>query len=180
MLLAGAIHSSARLSKITAKHLALTSQCLGLILAIHSHVRVAISTHLPPKQHVLLSDLDNVKKDYIEHHERILSKFVSIVGEIVHSLSKSVTAADWDRTNVSETNGSNAAQEVKDSVKQSATSCPFVADVIKNTTTMHKVLSAQLPPEQVQEIFTRIFELLNRKVSVIYIELLSFKKSNII
>ena len=29
---------------------------------------------------------------------------------------------------------------------------------------MHKVLSAQLPPEQVQEIFSRIFELLNRQV----------------
>ena len=29
---------------------------------------------------------------------------------------------------------------------------------------MHKVLSAQLPPEQVQEIFSRIFDLLNHKV----------------
>jgi hypothetical protein len=116
-------------------------------------VRAALVSHLPPKQHVLLSELDTVKQDYLEHHERILSKFVSIVAEIVHSLSKSVVAADWDRTT-----SSQGAQE------GSQGSCPFVADVIKNTTTMHKVLSAQLPPEQVQEIFTRIFELLNRKV----------------
>jgi hypothetical protein len=118
-------------------------------------VRAALVSHLPPKQHVLLSELDTVKQDYLEHHERILSKFVSIVAEIVHSLSKSVVAADWDRTTTSSSQG---AQE------GSQGSCPFVADVIKNTTTMHKVLSAQLPPEQVQEIFTRIFELLNRKV----------------
>ena len=43
-------------------------------------------------------------------------------------------------------------------------SSAFVGEAIRNISTMHRVLSAQLPPEQVQEIFTRIFELLNRKV----------------
>lgn len=42
--------------------------------------------------------------------------------------------------------------------------CAFIGDTIKNIQTMHRVLSANLPPEQVQDIFSRIFELLNSKV----------------
>jgi len=145
VLLAGAMHSAARLSKITAKHLALTSQCLGLVMALLPHTRAALSAQLPPKHHLLLVEMDRVKQDYLEHHERILSKFVSIVGEIVESLSNSIGSTDWDRSG-------------------GASNCQFIVDSIKNITTMHKVLSAQLPPEQVQEIFSRIFDLLNHKV----------------
>lgn len=145
VLLAGAMHSAARLSKITAKHLALTSQCLGLVMALLPHIRAALSAQLPPKHHLLLVEMDRVKQDYLEHHERILSKFVSIVGEIVEALSNSISSTDWDRSG-------------------GASNCQFITDSIKNITTMHKVLSAQLPPEQVQEIFSRIFDLLNHKV----------------
>jgi len=154
VLLAGAIHSSARLPKITAKHLALTSQCLCLVMALLPHVRAALAAQLPPRQHLLLVEMDRAKQDLVEHHERILSKFVSIVGEIVDSLSKSVAATDWDRSQ-----GASSTERA-----DSSGSSAFVGDTIKNVSTMHRVLSAQLPPEQVQEIFTRIFELLNRKV----------------
>ena len=82
--------------------------------------------------------------DLVDHHERILTKFVDIVGEIIASLAKNVNEVDWDQVG--------------------STGATFIGDVIKNTSTMHKVLSVQLPPEQVQEIFSRIFELLNRQV----------------
>ena len=100
-------------------------------------------------------------QDLVEHHERILAKFVGIVGEIVDSLSRSIPTTDWDRTNAATAEGASAAGGTASS---SSGSSAFVTDAIKNTATMHKVLSAQLPPEQVQEIFSRIFELLNRKV----------------
>lgn len=82
----------------------------------------------------------------MDHHECILTKFVDIVGEIIASLAKTVNDVDWD------------------SPASSSTGTTFITEAIKNTSTMHKVLSAQLPPEQVQEIFSRIFELLNRQV----------------
>jgi len=177
VLMAGAIHSSARLSKITAKHLALTSQCVALVMALLPHARHALQGLLPPRQHLLLSDLDRVKQDLVEHHERILSKFVSIVGEIVDSLSRSVGSTDWDRSGALTTGaaassssstgvggGGGGGGDALASASSGSSSCPFVTDAIKNVSTMHKVLSAQLPPEQVQEIFSRIFEQLNRKV----------------
>ena len=82
----------------------------------------------------------------MDHHECILTKFVDIVGEIIASPAKTVNDVDWD------------------SPASSSTGTTFITEAIKNTSTMHKVLSAQLPPEQVQEIFSRIFELLNRQV----------------
>jgi vacuolar protein sorting-associated protein 54 len=157
VLMAGAIHSSARLTKITAKHLAVTSQCLCLVMALLPHIRAALSAQLPPKHHLLLVEFDRVKQDYIEHHETILSKFVSIVTEVINFNSKSIAATDWDS---SHTNGEAPA----------TSSSNFVAETIKNTTTLHKVLSAQLPPEQVQEIFSRIFELFNQKIPEFFAE----------
>ena len=153
------MHSAARLPKITGKHLALSAQCLGLLLSLLPHVRAGLALQLPPRQHLLLVELDRVQQDLREHHERILAKFVSIVGEIVDSLSRSLPTTDWDRTMPLSADASSAA-----GAGGAEGASQFVADTIKNAQTMHKVLSANLPPEQVQEIFSRIFELLNRKV----------------
>jgi len=179
VLLAGAMHSAARLPKITGKHLALSAQCLGLLLSLLPHVRAALALQLPPRQHLLLVELDRVQQDLREHHERILAKFVSIVGEIVDSLSRSLPTTDWDRTmplSADNTSGGaggagggeGAAAAAASAAAGTAGASQFVADTIKNAQTMHKVLSANLPPEQVQEIFSRIFELLNRKLPLYF------------
>jgi vacuolar protein sorting-associated protein 54 len=80
---AGAIHSAARLKSINAKHRAIVTQCIALVLAILPHVRAALMAQLPAKQHTLLFELDKIKSDYHEHCKKILNKLVSIIGGIV-------------------------------------------------------------------------------------------------
>ncbi|CAM9093662.1 unnamed protein product, partial [Phaeothamnion confervicola] len=59
---AGAIHSAARLKSISAKHLALCSQSLGLVRALVPHMRAALAAQLPPKHHTLLVEMDKVSQ----------------------------------------------------------------------------------------------------------------------
>lgn len=57
---AGAIHSAANLKSISAKHLALCSQSLGLVLTLIPHMRAALATCLPQKHRLLLAQMDTV------------------------------------------------------------------------------------------------------------------------
>lgn len=143
---AGAIQATARLRSITAKHLALASQCLGLILVLLPHVRAALAAHLQTKQQAFLIELDRLRQEYAEHQERVLTKFVAIMGELIaHSAANTgLRETDWDAL------GSAA--------------CRFVEEVIKGTTTMHRVLYQILPPTQVQDIFNRVFDLLGHRL----------------
>ena len=111
---AGAIHSAARLKSINARHLALASQCLGLVRALAPHVRAALLAQLPPKHHLLLVNLDEAVQDYAKHHEDILSKFVSIIDEMLTQCASSIADTTWD--------GGLAGGE---------TNCLYITDVIK-------------------------------------------------
>jgi vacuolar protein sorting-associated protein 54 len=77
---AGAIHATARLKSINAKHLSLVTQCLGLTIATMPHVRAALMAQMPQRQHTLLSSLDQIKKELANHNEKVLNKFVTIIG----------------------------------------------------------------------------------------------------
>ncbi|CAM9660149.1 unnamed protein product [Ectocarpus sp. 6 AP-2014] len=57
---AGAIHSTAKLKSISAKHLALCSQSLGLVRSLIPFLKAALSTRLPQKHHLLLAQMDAV------------------------------------------------------------------------------------------------------------------------
>lgn len=80
---AQAIQSAARLKNISAKHLCITAQSVGLLLALLPHVRAALLAQLPPKHHMLLTELDRISHNLIDHHNQLLSKFVGIVGDFV-------------------------------------------------------------------------------------------------
>lgn len=156
---AGAIHSAARLKSINAKHLAIVTQCIGIVLAILPHVRAALMAQLPAKQHSLLHDIDKIKTDYTEHSEKILSKLVSIIGGIVeHSLAAKIPSSNFD------TRASTASTVEDDAVD----CCPFIDSVMTNTKKMHQVLNVMLPPELLRDVFSRIFAYLDHKVPSLY------------
>ena len=147
---AGAIHSAAKLKSINAKHLALVSQCLGLVSGLLPHIRAALMAQLPRKQHGLLGDLDKIKQDVNEHAEKILAKFLNIVATIVEtSLAPTIMSFNFD--------------------KQVGEKCsPFLDGVSKNVAKLHNVLVSLLPVEQLQDVFGRVFNYLDTKIPELY------------
>ena len=155
---AGAIHSAARLKSINAKHLSLVTQCVGLIISILPHVRAALMAQLPAKQHTLLNDLDTIKKEYEEHNEKVLNKFVNIIGGIVeHGLAPRIGNTNFDE---------RAKERLPD---VPVTCCVFLEGISTNTRKMHQVLSSLLPPDHLQDSFSRIFAYLDQKLPELFI-----------
>jgi len=151
---AGAIHSAARLKSINAKHLSLVTQCLGMTIAILPHVRAALMAQLPSKQHGLLQDLDIIKKEYADHNEKVLNKFVTIIGGIVeHSLAPRILGTNFDAR----------------AAKKEEGCCNFLEGVATNTRKMHQVLSALLPPDHLQDVFSRIFAHVDNKTPDLFV-----------
>jgi vacuolar protein sorting-associated protein 54 len=155
---AGAIHSHAKLKSINAKHLSLVTQCLGLVIALLPHIRAALMAQLPKKQHTLLGSLDQIRKEFGDHNEKVLNKFVSIIGGIVeHGLAKKIPGTDFDeRAEASQQNGA-------------VTCCVFLDGVSSNTQKMHQVLHSLLPPDHLKDTFSRIFAFIDTKVPTLFI-----------
>jgi vacuolar protein sorting-associated protein 54 len=165
---AGAIHSAARLKSINAKHLSMVTQCLGMMTALLPHIRAALMAQLPSKQHTLLNDLDKIKKDYVDHSEKVLNKFVTIIGGIVeHGLAPRIANTDFD---------ARAKELSSDSEEISC--CIFLDGVSTNTQKMHQVLNAMLPPDHLQDVFSRIFAYVDQKVPTLLIAATSGSTSN--
>jgi vacuolar protein sorting-associated protein 54 len=158
---AGAIHSAARLKSINAKHLSMVTQCLGMIISILPHVRAALMAHLPAKQHTLLSAVDQGKKELTEHNEKVLNKFVTIIGGIVeHGLAPKLAGTDFDVR----------AEQIPLGEDGSIPSCVFFEGVSSNTRKMHQVLVGLLPPDHLQDVFSRIFAFIDQQVPTIIIQ----------
>lgn len=156
---AGAIKSAARLKSINAKHLSMVTQCLGMVSALLPHIRAALMAQLPSKQHMLLNDIDKIKKDYTDHSEKVLNKFVTIIGGIVeHGLAPRIAGTDFDAR------ATDAAQNIS---TEEIACCIFLDGVATNTRKMHQVLNMMLPPDHLQDVFSRIFAYLDNKVPVL-------------
>jgi vacuolar protein sorting-associated protein 54 len=157
---AGAIHSAARLKSINAKHLSMVTQCLGMMTSFFPHIRAALMAQLPSKQHSLLNDLDKIKKDYLDHSEKVLNKFVTIIGGIVeHGLAPRIANTDFD---------ARARDLPMDSPDLAC--CVFLDGTSTNTRKMHQVLNALLPPDHLEDVFSRIFAYVDQKVPTLFIE----------
>jgi vacuolar protein sorting-associated protein 54 len=157
---AGAINSAARLKSINAKHLSLVTQCLGMMLALLPHIRAALMAQLPPKQHTLLTDIDKIKKDYVDHNENVLNKFVTIIGGIVeHGLAPRIANTNFDAR----------ARDLPFDTLENLSCCVFLEGVSSNTRKMHQVLNALLPPDHLQDVFSRIFAYVDQKLPALLI-----------
>ncbi len=130
MLGAGAMHL-VQLKSITAKHLALASQSLSVQLALIPHIKTQLQAFFPPKKHILLNDFDRVIQDYQAHQQEIAQKFVTIIKERVQVHCRTMKGADWSKE------------------EQQAAPTQAAALLVKETTTLHKVLTQLLPAHQV-------------------------------
>jgi vacuolar protein sorting-associated protein 54 len=122
---AGAMRS-AGLKNITAKHLALASQSLSIVIALIPYIRETFRRHLSPKQAVMLVEFDKLKRDYQEHQNEIHAKLIAIMGDRITAHIKSLNTIRLD------------VPQAKPGVND------YMELLVKETVTLHKVLSRYL------------------------------------
>ncbi|KAH9900817.1 Vps54-domain-containing protein [Cubamyces lactineus] len=146
---AGAMRS-AGLKNITAKHLALASQSLAIMISLIPYIRETFRRHLSQKQAVMLIEFDKLKRDYQEHQNEIHAKLIAIMGDRLTAHIRSLQAVRWDVPK--EGGGVNDYMEV----------------LVKETVTLHKVLSRYLPSSIVEFVMTQVFAAINHRLSEEY------------
>lgn len=146
---AGAMRS-AGLKNITAKHLALASQSLSIMIALIPYVRETFRRHLSPTQAVMLIEFDKLKRDFQEHQSEIHSKLISIMGDRTSAHVKSLQNVDWDRP------------------KQGESVNNYMELLVKETVTLHKVLSRYLTAPVVEYVMSQVFATINHRLSEEY------------
>ncbi|KAK8861632.1 hypothetical protein IAR55_002455 [Kwoniella newhampshirensis] len=143
---AGAMRS-AGLKNITAKHLALASQSLSVIVALIPYIREFVRRHLSPKQAVMLTEFDKLKRDYQEHQNEIHAKLVAIMSDRLAVHCGSLREIDWEAT--PEKDGPRAYAEM----------------LVKETATLHKVLSKYLAASTVEGVMSEVIAAIVSRLS---------------
>ena len=164
---AGALQTTrGRLKQITAKHLALVTQCLSLVVRMmieyHNHqgnesnqtlthtqiqlvpcLRILLSRTLNSKHHILLNNLDRMSRDYKEHVDKIFNKLVSIVRNVVDT---------------------NCHEHLSKETWSGEEPGVWIKSIAKALSQLHSLLVQLLPPDQVKTIFTQIVTMLNKRI----------------
>lgn len=132
---------SAGLKNITTKHLALANQALSFIAALMPHVREFIRRYAANATGLvnLMTEFDKVKRLYGEHQSSILDKLVEIMSGRATTHINAMKKVQWD--DESQGTGVNTYMET----------------LVKETTTLHKVLSKHLPEGTVRMVMQPVF-----------------------
>ncbi|TPX38226.1 hypothetical protein SmJEL517_g00015 [Synchytrium microbalum] len=148
---AGAMRS-AGLKNITARHIALAAQSLGVIVVLIPYLRVGIQQYLPTKQAVLLNDMDRLVKDYRDHQSELYAKLVSIMMERLTVHSKNLQGVNWD------------SPDPKDFLEEDGGVSTHMVTLVKETMTLHKVLAKYLDPETLKSVMGDVFKAYIKKL----------------
>ncbi|ORY24063.1 Vps54-like protein-domain-containing protein [Naematelia encephala] len=146
---AGAMRS-AGLKNITAKHLALASQSLSVVVSLIPYIREFIRRHLSAKQAVMLTEFDKLKRDYQEHQNEIHAKLVAIMSDRIAVHVGALREIDWE------------ASSEKDSAR------PYAEMLVKETATLHKVLSKYLATQTVEGVMSEVLAAIVYRLSEEY------------
>ncbi|TIB70056.1 hypothetical protein E3P77_00015 [Wallemia ichthyophaga] len=148
---AGAM-KSAGLKNITAKHLALASQSLSVMISLIPYIREAVRRQLKSNQATLLIEFDRLRRDYQEHQYEIHAKLVSILGDRLTAHSKSLAATKFDKTKEEDIKKPNS----------------YAEGLVKETATLHRVLNKYLPEATVKFVFKQVFDAINKRIGDYY------------
>ncbi|KAI9246139.1 Vps54-like protein-domain-containing protein [Sporodiniella umbellata] len=140
---AGAMQS-AGLKNITAKHLALASQSIGVVTALVPKLKEYLIPYIPANQHGLISEFGRILKDYKNHQNEIHMKLVSIMNERFTAHVKAMQSIQWDE------------EEKEDDLDKRANI--YMETLVTETVRLHKVLSKYLPIEDLKFIMSNVFE----------------------
>ncbi|KAG6284737.1 hypothetical protein E4U09_007695 [Claviceps aff. purpurea] len=140
LILGAGATRSAGLKNITTKHLALASQGLSFTATLVPHVREFVRGHAGSSAGVsnLMGEFDKICRLLQEHQSSIYQKLVDIMNGRAALHAKSMRTIDWDTSNA-------------DSVHS------YMEILAKETTTLHRVLTKNLPETCIQTIMTPVF-----------------------
>ena len=138
LILGAGATRSAGLKNITTKHLALASQALSFVSALTPYVREFVRRH-SPSAGSLMVEFDKVKRLYQEHQAGINDKLVDIMSGRASTHVNVMKKIDWDST--------PPGQAVS----------PYMETLVKETTTLHRVLGKHLPDMTVRMIMDPVF-----------------------
>ncbi|KAL2207750.1 Vps54-domain-containing protein [Sarocladium strictum] len=140
LILGAGATKSAGLKNITTKHLALASQALSFIYTLVPHIREFVRRHAGSGAGVsgLMGEFDKVKRQLQEHQDNIHQKLVEIMSGRASAHSKSMAAIDWDS-------------------ESSPAPHQYMETLAKETTTLHRVLTKNLPESSIQMIMFPVF-----------------------
>lgn len=147
---AGAMRS-AGLKNITAKHLALASQSLSIMVALIPYIRETFRRHLSPNQAVMLVEFDKLKRDFQEHQNEIHAKLIAIMGDRITAHIKSLQGVNWDAPKQNDGHD-------------------YMELLVKETVTLHKVLSRYLAAPTVEHVMSQVFAAINHRLSDEYLK----------
>ncbi|OBZ90518.1 Vacuolar protein sorting-associated protein 54 [Choanephora cucurbitarum] len=148
---AGAMRS-AGLKNITAKHLALASQSLAVMITLIPKLKHYVAHQLLTKSlsDPLLSEFDHAVEDYRNHQGEIHSKLVAIMNERFAAHAKAMQAIDWD-------------QEAMETGKHANI---YMETLVTETVRLHKVLSKYLPERDLKSVMSQVFQSFTTRLSV--------------
>ncbi len=154
---AGAMRS-AGLKNITAKHLALASQSLSVMISLIPYIRETVRRHLPPKQVVMLTEFDKLRRDFQEHQYEIHAKLVAIMSDRLTVHCRTLSSIDW--------NADKPASDGQDD-DQSKELEPnkYAIDLVKETATLHKVLSKYLQGVVVEHVIGQVLRSIDDRIA---------------
>ena len=138
LILGAGATRSAGLKNITTKHLALASQALSFVIALTPYVREFVRRHSSGAGSLMV-EFDKVKRLYQEHQAGINDKLVDIMSGRATTHANAMKKVDWDAPSTSQA------------------ASPYMETLVKETTTLHKVLSKHLSDMTVRMIMDPIF-----------------------
>lgn len=141
LILGAGATKSAGLKNITTKHLALTSQALSFIATLMPHIREFVRRHGGSLTGVssMMAEFDKVRRLLLEHQDSIHQKLVEIMSGRASLHSKSLKKTPWDED---DEDGSPHA---------------YMETLVKETTTLHRVLVKHLPENAIKTIIEPVF-----------------------
>lgn len=146
LILGAGATKSAGLKNITTRHLALASQALSFISTLIPHVREFVRRHAGMGPNVnnnnlagLMGEFDKVRRLFQEHQNNIYDKLVEIMSGRAAAHAKSLKTLDWEQT-------------------VEATVNLYMETLVKETVTLHRVLTKHLPEGTVALIMTPVFD----------------------
>ncbi|KAI0014920.1 Vps54-domain-containing protein [Xylariomycetidae sp. FL0641] len=146
LILGAGATRSAGLKNITTKHLALASQALAFISALIPHVREFVRRHAGSGPNVnnanvasLMGEFDKVRRLFQEHQNNIYEKLVEIMSGRAAAHAKTMRGLDWNQASDKKVNG-------------------YMETLVKETVTLHRVLTKHLPEGTVRLIMTPVFD----------------------